>query len=125
METESNNIEEQIQSLMQEYGRLGFLNLALEKQKVTRQIIKLAKSRNSWDKTIHYSLSLTVIVIGLTGYHKSSYLELLFLIPAGVWWFWYWQLLVRRKKNALHELSKLATGIHAKKLETDQLEISK
>ena len=108
------DFETRVGQLIEHHGNFDFFQQVLKKQKVTRQIIKLAKSRNSWDKTIHYSLSLTVIVIGLTGYHKSSYLELLFLIPAGVWWFWYWQLLVRRKKNALHELPKLATGIHAK-----------
>ena len=117
METASNNIKEQIQSLMQEYGRLSFLKIALEKQKVTRQIVNVAKFKHSWESLFYYLLSLTVIVIGLTGFTKFLPLEVLLLTPVGVVMFWAVQSHSRRVKKALHELSKLATGIHAEKLE--------
>ena len=121
METESNNIEEQIQSLMQEYGRLGFLNLALDKQKVTRQIINVAKFKHFWGSSFFYLVSLTIIATGLTGYTKFAPLEVLFLAPIGIVIFWAVQSHSRKVKKALHEVSKLATGIHAEKLERNQL----
>ena len=121
METTSNNIEEQIQSLMQEYGRLDFLKLALEKRKITRQIINVAKLKHFWGSSFFYLVSLIVIVTGLTGYTKFALLEMLFLAPIGVVMFWAVQSHSRRVKKALHEVSKLATGIHAEKLEKNKL----
>lgn len=114
------DFEIQVDEMIESYGNFYFFQQALEKQKVTRQIIRAAKSKNSRTAFFHYSLSLTIIGIGLTGYHKSNPMELLFLIPSGVWWFWFWQLRVRRIKSGIDELSKLTIGIHAKKLKLDQ-----
>ena len=109
-------LDKRVGELIENYGNFDFFQQALEKQKVTRRIIRVAKSKNLWTAFFNYMLSLMIIGIGLTGYHKSKPMELLFLIPIGVWWYWFWQIRVRRIKSGIDELSKLATGIHAKNL---------
>jgi len=115
-----NDFEIRVGELIEKHGNFYFFQQALEKQKVTRQIIRAAKSKNSRTAFFHYLLSLTIIGMGLSGYHKSKPMELLFLIPIGVWWFWFWHLRVRRIKSGVDELSKLTSGIHSKKLKLDQ-----
>jgi len=90
------------------------------KAKVTRHIIKTAKSKYSLAAFYNSVFSFFVIGIGLIGYLKPQPMELLFLIPAGTLWYWIRQSQFRRAKKAIEDLSNLATGIHARKLEHDQ-----
>ena len=98
------------------YGKLDFLEQALEKQKVTRQLINRAKF-NLTCLTLFFSLiSLGVISFGMLGFFESQPQELTFIIPIGVLLLWTVRNQARKIKAVLGELSKLAVGIHAEKL---------
>jgi len=114
------DFELRMYDLIETYGNWWFFQKALDKQKVTRHIINTARSKYSLAAFYNSVFSFILIGTGLTGYLKSQPMELLFLIPAGTLWFWIWQSRFRREKKAIEALSKLATGIHARKLARDQ-----
>lgn len=112
----------QTDKLIETYGYLYFFKQALDKQKVTRQIIKSAKSKHARESFLFHVICLAMIVLGFTGYTKLAPMEMLYLIPTGVLFLWFFQIRFRRFKKGLCALSKLATGIHAKKLRGDKFE---
>ena len=60
-------LDKRVGELIENYGNFDFFQQALEKQKVTRRIIRVAKSKNLWTAFFNYMLSLMIIGIGLTG----------------------------------------------------------
>ena len=114
------DFESRVNELIETYGNWWFFNETIEKQKVTRHIIKTARAKYSLAAFYNSVFSYFVIGTGLIGYLKSQPMELLFLIPAGTLWYWIRQSRFRRAKKAIEDLSNLATGIHARKLEREQ-----
>jgi len=114
------DFEIRVYELIKTYGNWWFFQRALDKQKVTRHIINTARSKYSLAAFYNSVFSFILIGTGLTGYLKSQPMELLFLIPAGTLWYWIRQSRFRRAKKAIENLSNLATGVHARKLERDQ-----
>ena len=115
------DFERRVYELIETYGNWWFFLRALDKQKVTRHIINTAKSKYSLAAFYNSVFSFILIGTGLTGYLKSQPMELLFLIPVGTLWYWIRQFRFRRAKKAIEDLSNLATGVHARKLERDQI----
>lgn len=103
-----NNIEEQINSLINEYGKLDFLEQALNNQKVTRQLINRAKLKLKSSSLFFYSVSIAVFICGLVGIRESSPIELTFLIPLGIFMFAAVNRHAKKSKRALIALSKFS-----------------
>lgn len=110
------NFEKQVQGLIDRYGKLKFFQQALEKKDVTRHLINHAKHKNMHETLFFSLVSIGVIPLGIVGYLDFQPKELSFLIPVGIVMFCAVRAHSRKVKEALSELSKLAVGVHAKKL---------
>lgn len=119
METIKSDFEKQISELIEKYGRLDFFEKALGKQKVTRHMIVQAKGKNFYTSIFFYLVSVVVFAFGLTSYFDIRPKEFSFLIPISIVMFGAIYAHARKVRRALRELSKLAVGIHAKKLTHD------
>ena len=116
MEAEKHHFETQVHNLIAQHGGLDFFEQALEKQKVTRHIIVHGQYMNTYKSLCFYTVSIGVILLGLAGFFDLQPKEFSFLIPLGIIMFCAVRNHSRKVKRALHELSKLAVGIHARKL---------
>lgn len=103
-----NKFEEEIISLINEYGKLDFLEQASNKQKVTRQLINRAKLKLRFASFFFYSVSIAVIICGLFGFKESNPVELTFLIPLGIVMFVAVNRHANKSKSALIALSRLS-----------------
>jgi len=116
MKLDKTHFERQIDVLVNRYGKLEFFEKALDKQKVTKHMVVQANNKNFYESTFFYLISLGVFVFGFTGFFGMNPKEVSFLIPIGLVMFGAVYAHARKVKIALRELSKLAVGIHAKKL---------
>ena len=116
MKSAHTNFEKQINDLINKYGKQEFLKQALEKQKVTRQLINTAKFKLTCETIFFTLIGLGVILFGLSGLFESKPAELTFIIPVGIVMLWAVRNHSRKVNESLFELSKLAVGTHAKKL---------
>ena len=101
--------ENDIQSLIQQYGNFDFFQHSLVKKKVTRQIINRAKFKLAWERLFFSSMSLGVLFFGLAGSLKTIPIEIIFLTPIGIVMFWSVQLHAKRRKQAIIHLSELCS----------------
>ena len=116
MKNTDSDFDAEIRRLISTFGKLDFLQQALEKQKVTRQLINKAKSKLQLQSFFYSLLSLGMILVGLLGFIDSMPQELTFIIPFGLVMYWSVRNHARKVKKALSELTKFAVGIHASKL---------
>ena len=94
------HFEDEVRNLINTYGFLYFFKQALDKQKVTRQIIKSAKHQHMRQWCFIRLTCFAIIALGLSGYTKFAPMEMLFLIPTGFFFFWFYQIRFRRFKKA-------------------------
>lgn len=116
MKDRKTEFEIQVQDLIYTYGELSVFKNALEKQKITRYMIVRAGHVNTYESLFFYLISALVISLGLSGFLEIQPKELRFLIPIGLVMLGAVHKHSKKVKTAIHELSKLAVGVHAEKL---------
>jgi len=116
MKSVETEFDKQVNGLINRFGKLAFFDQALQKQKVTRHMIVHERYMNMYKGLFYYTISMGIILLGLAGFFDLQPKELSFFIPFGIVVFCAVLNHSRKVKRALHELSKLAVGIHARKL---------